>query len=590
MTGSTEPRPHWHYLAALLLLCALVYGHTLDVPMYLDDISSISDNQAIEDLTDLDRIWQFSGVRFVVYLSFAVNYAVHGSEVGGYHLVNILIHLLTAVTLYGFLLALARTPALAEGSGERQMPLYAFAVAAIFLVHPLHTQAVTYIVQRSASLVALFYLLSLLSYVHGRLALGARRWLWFVLSATSAGLALFTKQNAATLPAAILLAEWCFLSRGAERRLAIQFLALVASGLALIVLLHTSGMVTLQELDSLTRETLRIDRLQYLASQMLVIWRYMGLFFWPDPLVLDYGLKPVWSFSDWQVWLAMLGHLSLITGAFALVRRAPLAAFGILFYYLAHGVESGIIPIKDLMFEHRSYLPDAGLCIALVPVLQRIKLQAGIAGVAALVLVFGMLAWQRNALWRDQIAFYNDAIRHAPDQSRNWIHLSKVNYKAGRYQDALDFMRRELESNKARNGVLRLPVEEYIYWAKLLRAAGEDVDAERVESYIASLQMSLPERARLELNKGNTFLQAGDYANAAAAYLEVLSIDPLHENAQVNLGVIALLEGRHEEAIAVFERFPANPVAASNLPLARQALAGEVEIGGVNEKVIEKSR
>ncbi|MEP5766275.1 MAG: tetratricopeptide repeat protein [Halieaceae bacterium] len=585
------PVDYWPHLGLLLLGCVAVYWHTLDVPMYLDDISSISDNAALHDLSQWQRIWAFSELRFVGYMSLALNYAVHANSVVGYHLVNIAIHLGMGVALYGMLRTLARTPALVGSPLSARMPELALAVALLFVVHPLNTQAVTYIVQRLASLVALFYLLSLWFFVLGRLADGRARRLYWIIAAGFGLLALFTKQNAVTLPAAILLLEYSFfaVNAAARRRLLRGIGWSLLALLIALAALHFSGTLGLEVLDAASRETLRISRIDYLAAQMLVLWRYVGLFFWPAPLLLDYGLLPQWRFSDWQVVLAALAHIAAMGGALFILRRQALTAVGILFFYLAHTVESGFIPIKDLMFEHRSYLPNVGLCLALLLPLSLLRERVLFAVCLALVLVLGAVSWQRNELWRDQVAFFNHAIEHAPNQPRNWVYLSKVYHKNGDNQQALEFLNRELTANEQRNGRLRLDTATYIYWSKLLRATGDTTRAEQIDAYVAGLQTSPQQRQRILLNQGNSYLQAGDYAAAEAAYRQVLAVNPAHENANINLGVVALLQERYGEAIEIFERYPQHPVSQSNLPSARAALEGKLEFEGLSEQVQEKA-
>ncbi len=580
-------------VAVILLAAAtlLLYGHTLDVPMYLDDISSISDNPAIADAGAWGRIFAFSEMRFVGYLSFALNYQAHGEAVAGYHIVNLLIHIGAGLTLYLLVLALGRTPALRASELGESLPLLALGAALLFLIHPLHTQAVTYIVQRLASLVALFYLLSIYAYVQGRLSLGSHRAAWFAACGLAAVLALFTKQNAVTLPAALVLVEFCFFAGEARerRRLLLIAVACLLAVLVTVLLLHVTGVFSLEQLDSATRETARLSRADYLASQLIVVWRYLGLFAWPNPLVLDYGLQPLWQLGDWQVVLSGLGHLFVMVGALTLTRRAPLVAFGILFYYLTHSVESGLIPIKDLMFEHRAYLPDAGLSIALLAALAAVPRRIVVPIFLLGLLALSVLTWQRNQLWRDQVAFFNHAIAHAPDQPRNWIYLAKVYHKAGENQQALYFLTEELRANEERYGRLRVDTATLVFWAKLLRVTGQHEMADRVESDLAATANPL-QRQRVLLHKGNAFLESGEYDQAADAYREVLRINPGQTSAAINLGVVALLQEDYAAAISIFERYPTHPVSKANLPRARAALAGEYRFEGLEEKVIEKSR
>jgi hypothetical protein len=519
--------------------------------MYLDDISSISDNPAVHDVRDWVAIAGFSSARFVGYLTFAVNYALHGIDVAGYHLVNTSIHVGTAVVLYLLVLALGETPTMRNQRLAWPLPALALFAAGLFLVHPLHTQAVTYIVQRLASLTALFYLLSMYGFLRGRLAEPERRLPWLLLCGGAALLAVFTKQNALTLPAVLLLMEYLFFASTREKRRRVVLLCGAGVGLALVSLavLHLSGLLTFAELDAMTRETARISRTDYFASQLLILWRYLGLFFWPHPLVLDYGLLPEWRFSDWPV-LAAAGAHGMLIAVGLVLRRQPLVAFGLLFYYLTHSIESGIIPIKDLMFEHRTYLPDAGLCIALAALLARLSPRLTAPAALVALLALSIVTWQRNDLWRDQIAFYNAAIAYAPEQPRNWVYLSKVYHKAGENGQALDFLTRELTANEKRNGRLLTDTATLVYWAKLLRLNEQTARAEEVEAYLAKSSASAAERQR----------------------------------------VILHLRGNYAEAIAVFERYPDHPVSIANLERARAALVGRYRFEGLEEKVIEKSR
>lgn len=186
----------------------LTYLHTLNIPFYFDDFTSLRDNAAIRDF---GSVWDFSRARIVGYLSFALNYALHGYQLWGYHLLNILIHAAASLTAYfltRWILATRESPYCSD-SARTWLPLL---VALLFALHPLQTQAVTYIIQRLASLAALFYLLAMAAYLRGRLVeAGKQQVLSFGLAGLFALLALFTKQNTVTLPLALLLLEICLL-------------------------------------------------------------------------------------------------------------------------------------------------------------------------------------------------------------------------------------------------------------------------------------------------------------------------------------------------------------------------------------------
>jgi hypothetical protein len=202
----------WQFIA-LAVIVAAAYWPSFSVPFYLDDYHNIVENPRLHDVTNWQAIWEFAPQRFIGSLTLAFNYALHGPAVWGYHLGNALFHLIAGFALWALLAAIVRSPAVDKGASPwlLWLPLIG---AAIFLLHPLQTQAVTYIVQRYASLVAMFYLASLAAYAWGRLH-GSRTLLLAAL--VLATLAVFTKQNAVTVFPALLLTELLFF-RSLDRR------------------------------------------------------------------------------------------------------------------------------------------------------------------------------------------------------------------------------------------------------------------------------------------------------------------------------------------------------------------------------------
>ena len=302
--------------------------------------------------------------RPLVWATFDLNRALGGRDTTGYHVFNVLVHLSCGLLLFGLLRrTLARIPG-PLGPATREN--LAFVTTALWLCHPLQTQAVTYVVQRLASMAAMFYLAALACYVRARLAPAVSgRVLWAGATVVLAGLALFSKENAATLPAAILLLEVVFFPH--DRRSVGRLAWAAIAGFALVWLLAAIAFegnpLSLRSMDALAAQTTAISRASYLATQLPILWTYLRLFVLPDGLHLDYPDEPLRSFGQALPWIALAGHLALIALAIGAWRRRPIVTFGALFYYLAHAVESSVIPIPELAFEHRAYLPNAGLCL-----------------------------------------------------------------------------------------------------------------------------------------------------------------------------------------------------------------------------------
>jgi protein O-mannosyl-transferase len=436
------------FVAALVIATIVAYYPSFSVWFFLDDFRIILENPALQNAWNPVAVWEFSRMRAVASWTMAVNYTLHGEAVFGYHLVNFLIHLSAGAAVWWLVRGLLRSPAFSEQNAPwmRWIPWLA---VAIFLLHPLQTQAITYIVQRYTSLMAMFYLISMAAFVWARLQASPR---WFVLSAIAGVLALFSKQPAATLPLALILIELLFF-----RRLGPKAWSMVV-GSAVILSLVLAWLLTLPAFDihGLTRETLTISRMDYLATQMEVLWRYIGLFFLIGQQRLEYDLALASGFSEMRTIVFALGHLGLIGIGLALWRRLPLVAFGILFFYLAHIIESTYFPIIDVAFEHRNYLPLAGLALSsavgLAWLSDRLVLfRIGVVISLGLIAVLAVHTHARNTLWADPIAFLQHETTVAPNSQRAWTSLGKELMREGRFRQALSALEKAFEVARTHN-------------------------------------------------------------------------------------------------------------------------------------------
>lgn len=575
----------WVQVTVVFAGVLITFGHTLDVPFYLDDFPSIVENHYIFNWRGVESMFRFSPLRVIGYLSFALNYHLHQFQVAGYHVVNILIHALAGCGVLAFTKGVVRTPAMTgriPAAAAKWLPLFS---ALVFVLHPLQTQAVTYTVQRLASLAALFYISSMAAYVHARISGDYRlKGGLFAFSMLLALLAFFTKQHTLTLPAALLLVEALFFP--ADRRALViktggVVLGLSAAWAILSLLLHYDPF-SLKAMEALTRETKTISRWEYLLTQSKVLWVYIKLYLWPTGLHLDYDIPIAAGFFDWKVISALTGHLLVLTGALVISKRFPLVSFAVAFYYLAHLVESSVIPIRDVCFEHRTYLPNMGFCLLagrlgafLTTGVKRRRPAAWL--LLFLLLAMGTMTWQRNRVWRDPILFWQDCTSHSPEKSRPWNDLAVMLLRAGRVEEAAAAMGRAMKQvDPGTPGRVEMNEVTSINLVTLLRIQGKYDEALALSENILKKKTTRWNRSKILDNMGLTHLKRGEYKEAESCYKKALRESRWNMKAMAGLGTSIALQGRAEEAIEIFERIlekdPFNKNAKENIALLQKQM------------------
>ena len=441
------PLAHGLLIAAVYLVA---YSNTFRVPFQFDDRYHIAAKPFVRDVGaffDPARAERFAAdhafrVRTIGYLTFAVNYRLHGDDVTGYHVVNLAIHLLNALLVYMLAALTFRTPKMKDTPLRDFRGRVALFSALLFAVHPLQTEAVTYIVQRLASLTTLFYLLGVVLYARCRIASEdspsvLRPLPWYLLSLLSAVLAMRTKEIAFTLPLTIGLYESLFFGGKPGKRA----LALIPFLLTMLIIplriLGAGGQVGewIGDVSRATRVGTALSRSEYLSTQFRVIVTYLRLLFFPVGQNLDYDYPVFASVRNPEVFLSFLLLVSLAAFAAYLLSRARgtssagrLVSFGVFWFFIALSVESGVIPIPDVIFEHRVYLPSAGFFIAAVTLVfmgaQRLgRRRRGYETLAVAILVAVVVAltaatYARNGVWRSETTLWEDVMKKSPRKAR----------------------------------------------------------------------------------------------------------------------------------------------------------------------------
>jgi len=437
----------------LLLFTVVVYSGTLEHSFHFDDAANIWSNHFIQianlSLGELRKA-AFESVnhqRPVANISFALNYYFHGLEVKGYHLVNIFIHLLAGIMLFYFVKTTLSLSLLKDRYSKSQF--IPFFTALIWLVHPLHTQSVTYIVQRMNSMAALFYIMAMLFYVKARLNPDrTKRILFFSVAFISGLLALGTKQNTITLPIFILLYEWYFFQ---DLRLKIskkQIFWLATICLVFITVLYIYlGTFTLSKIVSGYggRPFSLVERL---LTQPRVILHYISLLVVPAPsrLNLDYDFPLSSSLlSPPTTIIAILIIAGMLGLAIYTARKNRLNSFCILWFLGNLLIESSIVPL-EMLFEHRTYLPSMFAALMLLLFFERVVKNRNIIMVSMITvtLLFSYWTYERNKVWQDELTLWEDVQQKSPNKARANLNLGLAYVEKNRAVEAIPVLKKAL--------------------------------------------------------------------------------------------------------------------------------------------------
>ena len=587
MDSKTSSRETMLLLAAAVVVI-FIYMGSLSGPFVFDDEPNITENRHVR-LTRLSLEGICAAAfnspiaqRPVANASFALNYFFNGYNVVGYRFVNILIHIINGYLVFFLARFTLHTPALRIY--REQAGAIACGAAILWLVHPLHTQSVAYIVQRMTSLTTLFYLLALVCYSDARLSTTAtRKHILLALCGVSALLALGTKEIAATLPVFIFLYEWFFFQElkpdWLRRRL--PALAVVCAAFGVIVLIF-SGFENPVERIFAPYAGGGMTAWQRVMTQFRVVVFYLSLLFWPAPsrLNLDHDVAVSFALLDPATTLVCLLFLAgLFATAVLTARREPLGAYAILWFLGNLVIESSVIRL-ELIFDHRTYLPSVFPAMALVSLVFRLLKQkwAAVALLAALVAGCSFWTWQRSLVWADEVTLWRDCLEKSPLKPRPHNNLGSALSKIGRFEEAAPYLARAIALKPDYDDARYNLGYVLVRLGQVDAGIRELLEAVRLEprNYMAHnnlgvaylIQENYPDAVRhlqeaLRLNPdfeaahnnlGVTLKNQGDLAGAARQFSEAIRVNPNYAEAWNNLGVSLKEQGRLKEAEDSFRR------------------------------------
>ncbi len=581
-------RGMWNYSSAFLIVVVtlLVYSNTFRVPFQLDDIIQISENGTIKHISNFGELsmWTSLGQRPVSMLTVAINYYFSGETVIGYHVFNLSIHLITGWIVYLLLLELLSLPSLAsykKAVGNKHY--FALAGALLFLVHPMQTQAVTYIIQRMSVLAALFYLLSVYWYIKARMShinkgLAGKSLFLYFLTFVSFILALLSKQNAATLPLALVLTEFYFI-RDKEGLIYKKYLILCCSAIAGIVF---AGVMIV----GLPRDAEDISRSTYLITEFNVITRYILMLFVPIGQNVDHEIIPSVSLFGVKEMASLALILGLLYLGYYMFNKNRLVSFGIFWFFITLSVESTVIPITDYMFEHRVYLPSFGFFIALIAALFYLpdfgigkrRMPAAILLLMLLTIPYGVAAYMRNSVWKTELSLWTDSIKKSPNKCRPYYNRGTVLLNENKYGKALNDLNRAIEidptyaeaySNRgfifSKQGEYDKAVNDFnkviqlrsgflnVYFNRGTALMNEGKYTEAISDFTKAIQLK-PGDAHAYNNRGFVFSQTGEYAKAINDFNKALALNPTYSKAYSARGYVFARLDKLDNALTDFTK------------------------------------
>ncbi|MBF0344107.1 MAG: tetratricopeptide repeat protein [Nitrospirae bacterium] len=602
------------HLFIIMLVGLLVYSNTFKVPFVLDDESNIVDNPLITDFryfTDksmfdtaeaVEGVKNLFNTRIIGFISFAINYKLNGLDVTGYHIFNLLVHIVNAMLVYWLIILTFAAPFFSNDSDldvysvTRTPNSCALLGALLFVVHPIQTQAVTYIVQRFASLATLFYLLSVSMYVRARLAESFRtRSTLYAISFVSTICAMTTKEISFTIPLTIVLYEFMFFKGSVKKRITYVIPLLLTMPVIPLTMLWSKGAISNIEGISKTISGVssqNITRWDYLITQFRVIVTYIRLLFLPVNQNLDYDYtiyRTPFSIEILGSLLIIISILGMAVYMFTISDRSGdrrffrLISFGILWFFITLSVESSIIPIADVIFEHRLYLPLVGFCLVFMSTYILIKgrirksweqkVYHGVKGteitvLIAILIALAIMAYMRNEVWRDKMSLWADVIKKSPKKARPHYNLGVVYGEAGYVEDALKQYQTAINLNP--NNVESHNNLGLIY-------ASRDNLNEALKEYQISIKLN-PNYAVAHNNIGIVYFKLRQFNEASIEFQQAIKLKPRYADAHSNLGGVYVMFGRYEEAIKEFQTAltldPNSIAAKANLDSLKKKMTG----------------
>jgi tetratricopeptide (TPR) repeat protein len=570
---------HWLFISIIVLLSLIIYANTLWNGFVYDDMDEIVNNQWVKQFNSI--IEPCHRYRITETSTFYLNYKLGGPAASGFHLTNLLFHVLVSVSVY-FLAGLLL---------KNQLP--AFLVGALFATHPVHTEAVSIISNRQELLTMLFLLLSLILYIKVRESenLGKTRrprmWVFFGLSLIFYFLATAAKEVAIILPVLLLLYGFYFPRNsklGIRNSLKWYLPYLITAGL--FVLFSISGprwrfsypglnVVSLGHSLSAGRSYASI-----LVTQLRGFSEYLRLLFYPNRLSADYYFSIYKSIIEPNILFALFLLVGSLVVTVILFRRFKVISFGLAWFLINLLPVANILPKTFFVAERYLYIPSFGFCLAIGflfwQMINRKPLRViGIILLGVVITFYSVRTMVRNSDLKSEQTLWSKTLMVNPMSVPAHANLGAALLSSGRLEESINELRKAIAINPSYTkpyynlGIALLKLERYQEAIDNLSSAIRS-DPKSYESYIAlgsvfqkigkhseaieefKIGLTLNENSNLHHALGISYRETGEYGEAIKEFRRAIAINPNFGEAHNDLGVEYGRKGLYDEAIKEF--------------------------------------
>jgi Tfp pilus assembly protein PilF len=540
------------FLVLIFSLTSVIYSPSLNGDFVFDDYLTIVENDHVLKYSTFHNFIREKRERIIPFLTFNLQHKYYGIEPYPYHLFNLGLHISNAVLVFILMIILTKF-----FKHAKKYPYLPYITTLIFAVHPVQTQAVSYITQRFTLFAAFFSLLSIVCYlltlknidIESVIFRKTVRIGFLVFALSFSFFAYLSKENAFILPLMIILFNLFFPLTKTKNRFVPIFLYFLVALTAFYLLFFfdkNTDLNTFSKITAMNRNT-SISRSVYFLSQSKAVIRYFSLSMLPVNQNIDYDYSDYLK-RDSKTIASCLFIALLLIFAFRYKKRFPLFTFGIVFFFTGLLIESSFFPIDDIIFEHRLYLPSLGVFIIFSNVFCAL-ISRKLWKKTALVLLFlyisilSYLTFQRNYIWQNEINLWTDSVKKSPYKARPYSNLGAAYLQRGDVENALENFHKAIKIDPEF-------VDAYQNIAAIYERQKDYVKA--IQYYESAANFPSRKQITLKLFLAKLYVIQKQPDKAKQLYLDIIDTDPRNAQALNSLGVLAQNEGKKDEAIIYF--------------------------------------